>query len=231
MDTPYTPFMRDLEGRFKQTTGFQNRAAYKIYYCQVRSARILTLGINPGGAPSDTSADGRVGKDGIVAAASSTFYENSEHDVLDCGWRENIGLRQILCPLVGGVLASIRTEVVKTNLAFHRSARRSDIEVEAAADQTAPFLREIIEIVNPSLILLTGVALQAFTSRFAKYSEPLVAPERDPGVKQVVFAAARASVGRPEKKVLIVQLAHASQFGWTYTKYDVAERISRLLKG
>ena len=97
MDTSFTPFMRDLEQRFKQASGLPNRAHYKIFYCQVKAAPILTLGINPGGAPDNTNPDGRTHKDGVIAAASDSYFEHDEHDILDCEWRENQGLRAVLC--------------------------------------------------------------------------------------------------------------------------------------
>jgi hypothetical protein len=230
VDTPHTPFMRDLETRFARISGLENRSAYKIFYGQVRPAPILTLGINPGGAPENTNPDGRTHKDGVIAAASASFYENDEHDVLDCEWRENRSLRRLLLPLVGNDPARIRSDVVKTNLAFHRSVSRRDIDLEAAIDQSAPFLGEIIETVSPSLVLLTGVAVQSFTRRFAVDSKFVVPQERDPGVKQVVFAAALATTKAGGNEVLVVQLAHPSMFGWTYTRYKVAQRICRLLK-
>ena len=229
MDTPLTPFMRDLEARFKRASGLADRSQYKIFYCQIRRAPILTLGINPGGSPSNTSADGRTHKDGVVAAASASFFENDEHDILDCEWRENLGLRQVLIPLVGGDVRRIRSDVIKTNIAFHRSARKTDINIEAAASQTAPFLAEILDTVRPSLVLLTGVAIDVFNSRFAMRSELVAPPERDPGVKQVFFAASRVALQSTKTEALVVQLAHASQFGWTYKRYEVAQRISRLL--
>lgn len=225
MDASHTPFMHDLEVRFKRASGLPNRAWYKIFYCQIKRAPILTLGINPGGAPENTHADGRVHKDGVVAAASGSYYENDEHDILDCDWRENLGLRTVLAPLVGGDLASIRRDVVKTNMAFHRSARKKDIDIDRAMDQTAPFLAEIIGVVSPRLVLLTGVRLEEFTSRFATSAKEIVTPERDPGVKQIVFAASSARLRATNTSALVVQLAHASQFGWTYGKYQVAKRI------
>ena len=149
MDTSLTPFMRDLEARFKQASGLADRSKYKIFYCQIRRAPILALGINPGGSPSNTNSDGRTHKDGAIAASSSSFFENDEHDILDCEWPENRGLRQVLTQLVGGDIRRIRSDVVKTNLAFHRSAKKTDIDIEAAARQTAPFLAEIVAAVRP----------------------------------------------------------------------------------
>jgi hypothetical protein len=225
MDTPFTPFMRDLEERFKQASGLPNRAYYKIFYCQVKEAPILTLGINPGGAPSNTNPDGRTHKDGVVAAASASYFEHDEHDILDCEWRENLGLRAVLTPLVGGELSAIRRSVVKTNMAFHRSAKKKDIDIDRSMDETAPFLAEIIKVVKPRIVVLTGVQLMKFTSRFASNVIQRAAPERDPGVKQVVFAACTALLRPTGKPTVAVQLAHASQFGWTYERYQVAGRI------
>ncbi len=228
MDTPYTPFMRDLETRFKRASGLADRAHYKIFYCQVRPTTILTLGINPGGAPSNTNPDGRTQKDGAIAAASASYYENDEHDILDCEWRENAGLRSVLTPLVGGDVTAIRGNVVKTNMAFHRSAKKKDIDIAAAIEITTPFLAELIAAVQPATILLTGVALSEFTNHFASTSAVIVGPERDPDVKQVVFAASKAKLRQTGAEVLVVQLAHASQFGWTYARHNVAARIAEL---
>jgi len=226
--TSYTAFMRDLEERFRQASGLLNRAHYKIFYGQVRPAPILTLGINPGGAPADINPDGRTNKDGAVASASASFFENDEHDILDCEWKENPALRSVLAPLVGGDLQAIRQRVVKTNMAFHRSAKKKDIDIIAAMNLTAPFLDEVIGAVRPSLVLLTGVALAEFNSRFASNTIVVASPERDPGVKQIVFAATRSRLRSTGTDVLVVQLSHASQFGWTYARYNVAQRIAQI---
>lgn len=231
METTCTPFMRDLELDFKRSSGLVDRSAYKIFYCQVRPAQILTLGINPGGSPANTQPNGLNHLNGVPAAASASFYENDEHDILDCEWRENTGLRKVLMPLLGGDATRIRTEVVKTNLAFQRSARVAGLNRNTAFDQSAPFLSEIINVVKPRLVLLTGVPLHQFTDRFTGTSIILVQPERDPNVNQVVFAAAKATLLRPApQEVMVVQVAHASQFGWTYGQYRVAQRILDLMK-
>lgn len=226
--TDTTIFMRKLEERFQLATKLPNRAHYKIFYGQVRPAPILTLGINPGGAPSNTASDGRTHKDGVIAAASASFFENDEHDVLDCNWRENSGLRAVLTPLVGGDTELIRQNVVKTNMAFHRSAKKSDINIDTAMDQTKPFLSEIIGLVRPSMVLLTGVPIREFNDRYASDSTVLAEPERDSSVKQIVFAASKSRLLKTGEDVYVIQLAHASQFGWTYGRYKVAERIAQL---
>jgi hypothetical protein len=131
---------------------------------------------------------------------------------------------------LSGDLEKIRRHVVKTNFAFHRSAGAAGFDLDAAVDQAEPFLAEIVDEVRPSIILLTGAATETFTGRFAERAVCVAAPERDPDAKQVVFAAARATLKLSNQEVLVVQLANASMFGWTYIKYYVADRIVRLLK-
>ena len=229
MDTEFTPFMRDLERRFQMATGLPNRSAYKIFYGQIHQAPILTLGINPGGDPAQTSADGRMHTSGVPAAASSSYFEGGEHDVLDCEWKENDGLRKLLIPLVGGEREGIRQDVVKSNLAFRRSAKATHIQVERAFDETAPFLAEILAKVEPRLVLLTGPAVRVFVGRFASGEQVLAQPEKDPGVKQTIFAASRVRLRATGTEALVVRVAHASQFGWTYGRYEVSRRITALM--
>lgn len=230
MSTESTAFMRDLERRFKDATQLPDRSRYKIFYGQIHPAPILSLGINPGGSPDDISSDGKTHRNGAIAAASASYYEQGDHDILDCEWRENKGLRRLLGSLLDGDVARIRTEVVKSNMAFRRSAKTSHINVQAAMTETAPFLAEIIEVVSPKLVLLTGPSLAIFTSTFAIRTTVVAPPEKDDKIKQTVFAAARALLGSRVNEALIVQVAHASQFSWTYERYGVAEKILALLQ-
>ena len=88
-------------------------------------------------------------------------------------------------------------------------------------------MQEIIEVVNPTLILLAGVKLEDFGSRYCEIWSPIGDPVIDDGVKQTVFAAARMIL--PAKRAIVgVQVAHASQFSWTYDRYSVVDRIDAL---
>ena len=222
--------MRDLEARFQQATRLPNRAHYKMFYGQIRPAPVLTLGINPAGSPAKMNADGRTQMDGTVASASAGYFENGEHDIVDCDWPENTALRRLLVPYLGGDVSRIRTQVVQTNLAFRRSANKADIDIRAAMSESAPFLTAIIDRVQPKLILLTGVALSVFNTRYAKLYNVVAPPEQDVKINQVIFAAARTLLRSQEREALVVQVAHASQFGWTYERYAIARRIRNLLE-
>lgn len=222
-------FMCDLESRFRIASGLESRSHYKIFYGRVRSAPVLLLGINPGGAPSNTRPDGLRMLDGRDAASSATFHENGECDLLDCVWRGNDGLLRVLVPLFGGNREAIRTRVVQTNMAFRRSARKRDIDIRHAMEEARPFLNEIIGRVQPRLVLLAGVKLDLFVRDFAVEADVSVPPERDARVNHVVFAVAKARLRSAENEVSVVQIAHASQFGWTYDRYRIADRVRALV--
>ena len=224
--TSFVSFMRSLETRYQKKSGLLNRAHYKIFYGPVRPAPILVLGINPGGDPTNTEADGAKQKTGEVAAASSGFYEGGEHDVLDCDWKENKGLKKLLVPLLNNDEEAIRLSVVKTNVAFRRSPKAKDIDIVAAKVEAAPFLAEIMAVVQPRLIVLTSIDLPAFLNSFCVNVGDLTEQVRDEKVKQVVFESAIAQLKNCESSSLIVRVAHASQFSWTYNKYDVVGLIN-----
>lgn len=223
-------FMRDLEERYKKKSGLVSRAEYKIFYGSVHSAPILVLGINPGGDPANTEPNGSKHKTGEVAAASAGFYESGEHDVLDCDWKENRGLKKLLVPLLNGDETAIRSRVVKTNLAFRRSPKVKDIDIDAAKAEAAPFLAEIMVVVCPRLVVLTSLDLPAFLGRFCGSVSDATEQIKDEKVKQVVFESATAEINGCQSRSLIVRVAHASQFGWTYAKYNVVERIVTTLQ-
>jgi hypothetical protein len=223
-----TEFMRDLESRYRQATGLTDRSEYKIFYGPIHRADFLVLGINPGGEPANMLPNGVDHKDGIgVGAASASYYENGENDLLDCTWRENNVLK-LLIPLVGGERERVRTRVVKTNVAFRRSSKVAKINIERAKSEAVPFLEEIIAVVQPRLFLLTGVRLDDFCGRYCRTWTPIGDSLRAEDVKQTVFAAARMTMLPSDHEVLGIQVAHASQFSWTYERYNVVERIRAL---
>lgn len=222
-------FMRDLEARYRAASGLTDRSRYRIFYGPLRPADWLVLGINPGGDPADVLPDGVGSRSGGKPhAASAKYHENDESDVLDCDWPENRGLLKLLLPLADGDRVALRSRMVKTNVAFRRSSKAHHIDLEAAKAEAAPFLGEIIDRVRPHLVLLAGVKLDDFTGRFCSKVQLIGELIRDPGVKQTVFRPARVEMQATGTEALAVQVAHASQFGWTYERYGVVERIQAL---
>jgi hypothetical protein len=227
MTTGMSNAMEDLESRYRSASGLLDRSQYKIFYGPLHSAEILVLGINPAGDPSNMLPDGVHHRDGAgIGAASASYYENDENDLLDCTWREN-NILKLLVPLVGGDRESVRARVVKTNVAFRRSSKVTNIDIEHAKAEAVPFLLEIVEMVKPSLVLLAGVPLEDFGAPYCEAWTPIGDPVIDKRIKQTVFAAARMTL-QGNRTVLGVQVAHASQFSWTYDQYGVVDRIKAL---
>jgi hypothetical protein len=220
--------MRGLEEEYRRVSGLKNRSEYKIFYGQVFPAPILTLGLNPGGTPEGTSQDGTRQKDGSRASSSASYFEQDENDILDCDWRENIGLRKLLLPLVGHDHNRFRSEIVKTNMAFRRSRAVSDIDLAVAEREAVPFIEAIIDRVSPRLIILTGPSIDRFLSLYALDSRPLTETIKAPGINHVVFAASAARLRSIDRETIVVQVAHASRFAWTYERYGVVTKISGL---
>jgi hypothetical protein len=228
MSNDYEKFMRVLEGRYRAATGLSDRSQYKIFYGPVRQAEILLLGINPGGDPASLMPDGVRHKVGTkIGAASASYYENNESDLLDCSWPENTGLLKLLEPLLDGNREAIRTQVVKTNMAFRRSPKVGS-SIDQYKTEAAPFLLEIISAVHPSLVLLTGVKLEDFSQQFTTRCDPIGDTMRHDRIRQIVFRAARVGLRPDGGAALAVQLAHAARFSWTYEKYGVVDRIRSL---
>lgn len=227
-------FMRGLEEDFKRQTGLKNRSQYKIFYGPVWRAPILLLGINPAGDPAEVAADGVQYQDNRDdrAASSIGYYENGEHDLLDCTWNENTGLRKLLLPILG-TSERIRRFVVKTNLAFIRLRNTKNAEdkhtIDCFKNHSAPFLRRFLGRVRPGLILLTGVKLYDFANRYCAEVIELSDRQEEPGVNQTIIFPARVRL-LSGHSCIVVEVAHASQFSWIYGRHDVPLKIKILLQ-
>jgi hypothetical protein len=236
-----TSRMKDLERRYKAQSGLADRSQFKIFYCQLNSAPVLHLGVNPAGNPDELESDGVRRKAGGrgPASASRSYFERGEHDVFDCDWPENVKLRELVADILDtddtGVL---RTKLVKTNMAFRRAPApvRNKIRqfhgmtLEAAMDEAKPFLTKIIEIVQPQLIILGGVKMKDFVTRYCDDCRPLARPELSEGTNQTVYYPATVRLRTGGTELLSAQVAHSSQFGYTYRQYRVAEKIRALMR-
>jgi hypothetical protein len=227
--TANVDFMRALEKEYRKVSGVKNRSEYKIFYGQVFPSPILTLGLNPAGTPEGTSEDGTRQKDGSPASSSGSYFEHMENDILDCDWRENTGLRKLLLPLVSHDHNRFRSEIVKTNIAFRRSPAVRDIGLAVAEREAVPFIESIMAWVSPRLIVLTGPSIDRFLTLYALDSRPLTETIKAPRINHVVFAATAARLRSVDRETIVVQVAHASQFAWTYERYGVPSKIAGLI--
>ncbi len=222
--------MKNWEDRFRSDAGLVDRSQYKVFYGRIHPAPILLLGINPGGDPNEISSNGASSLDGSrSAAASESYYENDESDLLDCSWPENKILK-LINPIAATLGLSVRQDVAKTNMSFHRSNKAKKTLVLGQMIKAQDILSQIISVVNPRLIILSCNYLNEFVKIHCAISRELQPAQRDTGVGHIVFWPWEIVLNNSNKKCLLVQVAHASQFAWTYDRYDVSMKILRLLK-
>ena len=229
LEEKHIKFMRDVEDRYKAASGLDNRSQYKIYYCAVQPAEILLLGINPGGDPADITPDGTKTRNGEIVSSSGFYYENYEHDVFDCEWAMNRKIRPFLRNLTERQDTEIRKRVVYTNIAFRRSRGVDDIDIEGAKREAASFLVEIASYVAPRLIILSGAKLKDFENLICDECQEIETRQVEPRINHTVFWPARVKIKGSSIDAVAVQIAHASQFSWTYESFDVANRIKTLV--
>ena len=235
----YVNKMRGWESRYRRLSGLKNRSRYAMFYCPVRPAPFLVLGINPGGDPNDVLADGvRLRSDPSGrGAASARYYENNEHSMLDCDWPENA----IVCLLaeILGDRKAIRERVVKTNLAFRRSPGTDcfktfhGMTLNRAYREAAPFIREIVEVVKPKLVLLEGNILKDFKravgiSGGTPAGDAIRTMHR--GCEIDLYRPELVSISSVPDPVHVVQLAHPSYHGSKYRREGIGRRIKKLLE-
>ena len=239
----YVTWMKNLEAQYRQASGLKDRSRYVIFYSPVRPAPILVLGINPGGHPDDFYPDGvRYRNDPTkCGAASASYFENDEHSMLDCDWPANKTVEPLTTLL--GTREAIRTKVVKTNLAFRRSPDTNsytfktihDMTLTRAEMEAQPFIREIVELVQPKLVLLESsnrALLEKFKTRMEiSGGKPADRPVPIPNGRQQtdLYRAEHVTIPGVGGTVLIVQLAHPSRHGDKYGKAGIGNRIQKLL--
>ena len=92
------------------------------FYTSLHPAPVLALGINPAGDPEEILPDGQRNRitPGKRHAASPSFYENNENDLIDCHWREN-NIEPLLQDVLSCDREGLRDSVVKTKFAFRLS--------------------------------------------------------------------------------------------------------------
>lgn len=222
--------MKNIEFSYKNTTGLVDRSQYKIFYGKLKPVDVLLLGVNPGGDPNKTSKDGAWQNSGERASASDSFYESDESDIVDCVWKENIGIMKLLMPLYGGV-AKIREKVGKTNLVFRRSpsikvfSKYHSVDIGAARKEAVPFLNDMMKVFDPRVIIISGESIDGFTGQYGvevgEKTERVIASN----INQTVYESRLIKLCSTNHLALAVRVAHASQFSWTYERFDVNDRI------
>ncbi len=214
---PDIDLMSRLDAEFRATSGLTDRRFYKIFYSAIAPAPLLVLGFNPGGEI-----------DGTDLNASSSFYENWEHDYVDFRHHgKQYSLAGPAYDLLVQVLQTPSEDAIRripaSNVIFRRSRHASALNLTAgaAAHESAPVLAQILRAVDPSAILLLGsTAFRAFVGEHCDRGS-LVVNAEPPEVlgangqhDACLFRSARAHVAALGRDVPLLMVGHPSKYAY-----------------
>lgn len=217
VDLPDIDLMSRLDAEFRATSGLTDRRFYKIFYSAIAPAPLLALGFNPGGEI-----------DGTDLNASSSFYENWEHDYVDFRHHgKQYSLAGPTYDLLVRVLQTTSEDAIRripaTNVIFRRSRHASALNLtsRAAAHESAPVLAQILRAVDPATILLLGsTAFRAFVGVHCDRGS-LVANAEPPEIlgangqhDACLFRSARAHVAALGRDVPLLMVGHPSKYAY-----------------
>ena len=204
--------MQLMELGYQERSGLRDRDSYTIFYSRLCSADLAVFGINPGGNPRDPDS---------IIRASTTYYENWEHEYVDSRYR----IQEVMLPFLKNVLVTNNKgvrQIPKANLAFRRSKGEDSFEqyhgmtLTQAMHEAMPTVCEILKFVSPKMIILEGMKDQKFRTL---YCSGLAKQIRDPiwvnhwGRNVRVLEAANMYVNCLERELPIIALGHPSRFG------------------
>ncbi len=206
--------MRDIDMRYREVSELRERRFYSIFYSRIDPSDALVLGINPGGDPDTWTED---------KLASRSFYEDWEHEYVDCKY----AIQEPMLPFLMNVLVRSKEgirRVPKTNLAFRRSngvdAFRSfhQMTLTAGQNEAKPFVEEIIRCVSPKVIILEGItALDPFRRKYCSNQPPEVLDEpiftKHRGQQVRVFCAELLDIQCLDQRTPVIAIGHPSHFG------------------
>ena len=222
--------MKDIDERYRAASGLTDRRFYSIFYSRIDPAEVLLLGINPGGDPDIWSKD---------ELASKSFYENWEHEYVDCSYAIQQPMLPFLMTVCQVERAGVR-RIPKTNMAFRRSngvdalKASHGISMRAAQREALPFVEEILSHVAPRIIILEGVTLlDDFALLYCQLPaieelcEPIRAKHRGSPVR--ILCGQSLRVRCLDRVVPVIAIGHPSHFGTKPEFRTVTKRVAELV--
>jgi hypothetical protein len=223
-----TKFMQGLDARFRAASGLHERRYYSIFYSSIQRSQLLILGWNPGGHPENWDE---------AQLASRTFYENGEHEYVDCHYKLAVAMRSLLVTVLGMSSPEEIRSIPKGNLIFRRSMGQGTLpkNERAALEECRQFVEEILSLVSPSHILLEGMTtLEAFENIYCREvakeldGASIVTPN---GARQArIYRADSAHLKCLGKRVTLIGIGHPSKFSGRREWAEVIGRTRSMLE-
>lgn len=218
-------FAQDLDRRFRKASGLSDRRDYSIFYSRLQPARVLVIGIKPGGA-----------RDGTHQLASQGFYEDWAHEYVDMNYRIAAVMRSALMQALGATSADELRGLPKTNTFFQRAVGIDEFtgsEMRRNVDMCAPFLSEILALVQPEVLILEGSAARENLVRHHCRDVQEVVDERIVGLRRgainTFFRKELAYMPALGRTVTLLTLGHPSHFGNLPTWQQAVTALQRNL--
>jgi len=152
--------MKTIDLNYQKKTGLTQRKYYSIFYSKLQESPIMIIGYNPGGNPDIWNES---------QLASKSFYENGEHEYVDCHYSLAVGTRNFIMRVLDLKDSEPIRSIPKTNIIFRRSVNQDKLKLTPTIliDESKEFLEEIIKYVNPDVIIFEGkTTLDKFNSKF-----------------------------------------------------------------
>jgi hypothetical protein len=222
--------MQDIARRYQNVSGLSERRFYSIFFSRIDPSEALVVGIKPGGDPSKWSES---------ELASQSFYENWEHEYVDCDYPIQRAMLPLLMEVFGISKEEVR-KIPKSNLAFRRASSvetfkfEQGITLDEAQREAKPFLEEMISFISPKIILLEGITTFDFFR--ANYCQgkvdqnlgiPIYTQHRGRQVR--IFFGEKLFVNCLGREIPVIAVGHPSYFASKPEWVKVIRRIKEIV--
>lgn len=136
---------RAVETEFEAAAGAPNRSFYSAFYSLPQQSPVMWLNLNPGGSPD------------YYRVLSDEQLARGQHEFWNGHGKTSIATGSFLRQLFNVPLRRLRS-VQGTNVVWQRSPSGKDIDLDAGARVSAPFLRRYLEYARPQVLIFGGAA-------------------------------------------------------------------------
>ena len=223
-------FMQRLDREYREISGLSERRYYSIFYSRIEQCTVLVLGFNPGGNPENWNEE--------TELASRKFYENREHEYVDCHYPIAVAMREFLLKVLALDGVNRIRRIPKTNIIFRRSPSQDKMKLrESKAIQEAkPVLEQILRRVSPSVIICEGIeTLKKFEKYYCKDVEEEVDGENvsTPNGRNMarIYRADQARVIPIDSSALLLGIGHPSKYSKRKEEWARVIELSKQIVG
>ena len=216
-----TDFMRRLDSEYRARSELNERRFYSIFYSRIVPSSTLVLGFNRGGTPEDWEE---------TKLASTAYYDNWEHEYVDCDYPIAVAMRDFLPKVLSLAGTKDIRRIPKTNLIFRRSSSQTKMSLRPsdAIREAQPILTQILRRVSPRLIICEGITT---LDNFERYYCSSVEEEIDgqhvttPNGRHLarIYRADKAHMISSGTSVILIGIGHPSRYSGRREWKDVIQ--------